>query len=70
MKPSWKDAPDTARYLAMDRNGEWVWFVEEPKPHPELSIWTVQSHYAKHAGWSDPSDDWLSTKERRPDETP
>jgi hypothetical protein len=29
-KPDWKDAPDFARYLAMDRDGEWYWYEEKP----------------------------------------
>ena len=30
MKPSWKDAPEWAQYLAMDENGQWYWFDKEP----------------------------------------
>lgn len=30
MKPSWKDAPAWAKYLAMDENGGWFWFEEKP----------------------------------------
>ena len=31
MKPDWKDAPEWARWLAMDGSGEWWWFEESPK---------------------------------------
>lgn len=30
MKPSWKDAPEWAQWLAMDEDGQWVWFETEP----------------------------------------
>lgn len=30
MKPDWKDAPSWARYLAMDKNGDWFWHEYEP----------------------------------------
>lgn len=36
MKPDWNDAPDWAKYLACDRNGEWWWF--EFKPHCDEGI--------------------------------
>lgn len=29
-KPSWKDAPEWANWLAMDEDGSWHWFKEEP----------------------------------------
>jgi hypothetical protein len=31
MKPSWDDAPKWAQYLAMDDDGDWYWFENEPK---------------------------------------
>ena len=30
MKPDWKDAPEWAQWLAMDRDGKWTWFEDEP----------------------------------------
>lgn len=30
MKPDWKDAPLWANYLAMDMDGEWCWYENEP----------------------------------------
>lgn len=29
-KPDWKDAPEWAKYMAMDDDGEWWWFEKEP----------------------------------------
>lgn len=31
MKPNWKDAPSWANYLAMDEDGTWCWFNNEPR---------------------------------------
>lgn len=31
MKPDWKDAPEWAQWLAMDEDGEWVWFQKKPE---------------------------------------
>ena len=34
MKPDWKDAPDWAMWLAMDEDGTWYWFENEPTNEP------------------------------------
>jgi len=31
MKPDWKDAPEWARWLAMDDDGSWWWYSIRPK---------------------------------------
>lgn len=36
MKPSWSDAPEWAKYLAMDEDGEWFWYENKPDL---ASIW-------------------------------
>jgi len=30
MKPDWKDAPEWAKWLSMDEDGEWWWYENEP----------------------------------------
>jgi len=30
MKPDWKDAPEWAKWLAMDEDGSWYWYEKEP----------------------------------------
>lgn len=39
MKPDWKDAPEWARFVAMDPDGNWFWFSEEPRWDERLEIW-------------------------------
>ncbi len=39
MKPDWKDAPEWARWLAMDDDGEWFWFESEPTFHRGQGVW-------------------------------
>jgi len=36
MKPNWVDAPKWAKWLAMDRSGNWHWFASEPEWKPML----------------------------------
>jgi hypothetical protein len=60
MKPNWKDAPDFARYLAMDGNGDWYWYEAEPQMG-EIG-WGVDNGRHCHAG----NGDWRSTLEERP----
>lgn len=31
MKPDWKDAPEWANWLAMDADGKWYWYENNPK---------------------------------------
>lgn len=30
MKPNWNDAPEWANWLAMDEDGDWYWYEDEP----------------------------------------
>lgn len=36
MKPDWKDAPEWANWLAMDKTGEWWWYENEPMLYPSF----------------------------------
>lgn len=39
MKPTWGAAPDWAEYLAMDEDGEWSWYEEEPDRLWQHGVW-------------------------------
>jgi hypothetical protein len=39
MKPDWKDAPEWALWLAMDKTGTWYWYEKKPEPTGILRDW-------------------------------
>ncbi len=39
VKPSWKDAPEWANYLARDLDGTWVWFEDKPTVEMGSGCW-------------------------------
>lgn len=52
MKPSWDEAPEWAKWLAMDADGDWYWYLNEPKvEYPSDDYWTNFGPYAK-AGYT------------------
>lgn len=71
-KPSWDDAPEWARWLAMDKSCMWHWFG--PKPHPTGDWWTTYpsqgwTHEIEFAGQridESCSDLWKESLEGRP----
>lgn len=64
MKPSWDDAPGWANFMAMDADGDWYWYLNEPKVvYPSDDYWTNFGPYAK-AGYT--PNLWDQTLEKRP----
>lgn len=60
-KPSWVDRPEWANWRAMDSDGEWWWFENEPK---QLTFaWGMQGGRVEFAGCGN---DWTETLEYRP----
>ena len=59
-KPSWEDAPEWAQWLAMDDDGEWYWYEEQPDRDSGgwMSL-TMRVVSAKGTGWE-------KTLEQRP----
>lgn len=64
-KPDWLDAPEWARYLAQDGDGEWWWFEFKPVPNHDISSWCRGSleHRYEFAGSTCPP---VGPMERRP----
>lgn len=61
MKPDWKDSPEWANWLAMDKDGLWFWHEEAPEPRSRDwasngRIWQAR----------DPLPNWLTSMEQRP----
>lgn len=59
-KPSWKDSPEWAQYLAMDSSGAWFWY--ENKPMCGCDSWVSKGRLEYH-GYSV---DWEDSLEQRP----
>lgn len=66
MKPNWENAPDWARYLAMDKDGRWHWY--EHKPVARFTIWWEHRAGRKQAV---PMfyQDWRDTLEEKPNKS-
>ena len=65
MKPDWKDAPEWAKYLAMDKNGAWWWY--ETEPHNTSNNWYPigNVHYEMYT--PSESEEWKKSLEKRPE---
>ena len=69
-KPSWKDAPAWAMWLAQEaRDGRWVWFGRRPEPIDAPQVWDVSCQIAFATQGTIPAGhDWRQTLEERPGE--
>ena len=73
-KPSWKDAPEWAEWLAQDDDGEWKWLGSNPSKY--ISGWTANklSCCKKMGSYGAVMEkgtilgDWRDTLEQRPEE--
>jgi len=43
MKPDWKDAPEWAKWLALNEYGEWWWYEMEPLLFYMAGHWHAES---------------------------
>jgi len=62
MKPDWKDAPEWANWLAMDKDGCWEWYEVEP-------IKLGDCYFPKHGDARNAgkcSEFWEKSLEKRP----
>ncbi len=58
--PNWKDAPEWANWLAMDKSGAWAWFEYEPEDREFL--WIGRNGRSRTAAFKG----WDKTKQERP----
>lgn len=70
--PEWScrlNAPETANFLAMDKDGKWNWFDDEPYIH-ESGTWftskTGNGYFLKADDLFRHTDDWTKSLFRRP----
>lgn len=64
MKPDWKDAPEWAKWLAMDANGQWYWYEGPTEPFRDENRWDCNDGIGQRVG--EPTPDWTKTLEARP----
>jgi hypothetical protein len=62
VKPSWKDAPSWANYLARDADGEWYWHENEPKI--DSHMWIDNKGNSEFCGVDK---DWRESLQSRPE---
>lgn len=61
-KPSWDNAPEWAKYLAMDEDGSWFWYQYQPI-RPKLGSEEVKEDSEEFLqNWSTKSGKWVSCK--------
>ncbi len=60
MKPDWKDAPSWAKWLAMDENGDWLWY--EDRPVCGVACWGSRGRFEDAESYIP----WTDTLEARP----
>ncbi len=65
MKPSWKDAPDWAQWLAMDEDGKWWWYENPPYTDLIDKRWITKG-YDTCEVYCTESSKWKETLQERP----
>lgn len=63
MKPEWSAAPDWANFLAMDENGTWCWF--ENQPYARMQTWMDDQGRWRPCD-KNAHDDWKYSLQARP----
>jgi hypothetical protein len=69
MKPNWNDAPEWARWLACDEDGNWFWYEEKPEIKSDEYGWSVlDSVLFEYAGCTEAfiCENWEEALEARP----
>lgn len=64
----WVKPPEWANFLAMDKNGTWLWFENEPYPtiRGEWAEIEAGGRYVTKKPQSQTAEDWTKTLSRRP----
>lgn len=64
---NWSNAPEWANWLAMDKNGLWVWFSDEPECY--VKSWFHSEDSGIHQHYEDcqlVASDWTKSLQKRP----
>lgn len=65
-KPDWKDAPEWANWLAMDENGSWWWFEQDPEPENHMGLSGIWATYWGRALQVSKFPNWKKSLEKKP----
>ena len=65
MKPSWKDAPEWANYLAQDYCNRWWWFEHKPFGCSVERMWFTPEGEVQAASPSTTNPNFLETLEEK-----
>lgn len=65
MEIDWSEAPEWANWVAIDANGEWFWFENEPKILSIQDIWDVKDGNVCPYELDDDPCDWKSSLRTR-----
>lgn len=73
--PRWADAPAWARFVAMDADGQWMWFENHPYPDTELgsdepTLWDVDDGRMEAIPSRHRFDGWENSLQERPEVQP
>lgn len=65
MKPNWSAAPNWANHLAMDMDGNWYWYENEPSIEDTSDeVWSFDNGKVELV--EQDYSDWKESLERRP----
>lgn len=66
-RPSWVDAPEWAKWLAQDSDGEWFWYSARPHCLEHKAGWIEEAgSFTQWARKTSIYNPWQQTLERRP----
>ncbi|MFW8564881.1 hypothetical protein [Orrella sp. 11846] len=68
-KPNWNNAPEDWDWLAQDADGRWFWYAVEPIPGVGGGVWRSPRLKQEFALQGEPNEQWLETRQKRPDAT-
>lgn len=65
-KPDWAGAPEWAKYLAQDKNGDWYWYENAPDSEYLQDSWVVGPDEGRFQEAMTAFESWKNSLEERP----
>lgn len=75
VRPNWNDAPEWARFVAMDADGQWSWYENRPYPETDLgsdefTLWDADDGRIQPISSGLRFDGWENSLQERPEVQP